>query len=1045
MESVDGDVRLSVKLDTKTIQSSADELRKAFKNALSSLSSSDTASKALEQLNTTVESVTSSLETLQSSGNIIVQTNAQQVSEETEQVSSAIEEAKSSAETAHQALSEMENISVNTEPIEQATESIETLDEWARQTDEEIDKLFDDIAQQQAAEQNISQQISNTNADGFQANFVADEFNNLLSQINNVEELQELIMDLRTVQGQLNSESEDYDQKWESINDAVQSVLGKIREVRAENARTATSFGETTQNANETQTSTENIAQSTSSVRVKIQEFLSALSRGMQDLEGYTWNVINAFRNVGDVIRHSTGSAVPAISSASERITQFNKNILNSVKSLIKHGTASKSAKNGINSFNSVMKKGVNILLKYGLGIRSTYILFNKLKTAIKDGYKNLGGYSDEVNKSISSTMSALAKLKNQLAATFQPIVSVVVPILNKLIEKLNEAAVAVSQFFAAWTGQAYVYKAKDVQEKYVEDLEDTAEAAKEAEDALESYLSPLDDINRYEDKTTSKSTDKDDKNKGTDYSNMFETIEVENKFKTLIDEIKSYFEEMFKPIENSWNKYGATVIEKVKNTFHSLLDTINSIRSSFETVWKNGTGEEIIDNILQIFININDTIINISDNFREAWEDNEVGLSIAQTLADTFNDILEHIKNITEATAEWAKDVNFKPMLSSLDKLLKSLRGIIDLAGTWFESVWKKVFLPLAGWAIEEGAPAALEAISGALDLITAVGEQAGEILDALWEGFFAQAASWVGDAIVAFLEGLGQFLSDVANSEAAVTALLSIGAALLTIVGTIKVLSAVPAIIAAITNPITWIVAAIVAVIVVIIEILTYKDTLKEFMGDIANYWSDKLTEFLDWVKDWWDTIVTYWSDKLLKLIEWLKDFKDKWKSGWEDIKTIFKNIWDSFVDLVKKPINLIIDLINGMIGKLQDGVNGVISFLNNFGFDIPDWLGGGHVGFSLSYANFPRIPHLAQGAVIPPNREFLAVLGDQSSGNNIEAPESLIRRIVREETANNRSGNNIYNVNAKVRQKTLFDVIIDEAKVRQGQTGRNPFELT
>ena len=34
-----------------------------------------------------------------------------------------------------------------------------------------------------------------------------------------------------------------------------------------------------------------------------------------------------------------------------------------------------------------------------------------------------------------------------------------------------------------------------------------------------------------------------------------------------------------------------------------------------------------------------------------------------------------------------------------------------------------------------------------------------------------------------------------------------------------------------------------------------------------------------------------------------------------------------------------------------------------------------------------------HLAQGAVIPPNREFLAVLGDQRSGPNIEAPLSTI----------------------------------------------------
>ena len=44
---------------------------------------------------------------------------------------------------------------------------------------------------------------------------------------------------------------------------------------------------------------------------------------------------------------------------------------------------------------------------------------------------------------------------------------------------------------------------------------------------------------------------------------------------------------------------------------------------------------------------------------------------------------------------------------------------------------------------------------------------------------------------------------------------------------------------------------------------------------------------------------------------------------------------------------------------------------------------------------------VPAFATGAVIPPNRHFMAVLGDQTSGNNIEAPESLLRKIVREET--------------------------------------------
>jgi len=67
-----------------------------------------------------------------------------------------------------------------------------------------------------------------------------------------------------------------------------------------------------------------------------------------------------------------------------------------------------------------------------------------------------------------------------------------------------------------------------------------------------------------------------------------------------------------------------------------------------------------------------------------------------------------------------------------------------------------------------------------------------------------------------------------------------------------------------------------------------------------------------------------------------------------------------------------------------------------------------GGGDGGYSAAPSAFyaaPQsvpVPRLATGAVIPPNGEFLAVLGDQKHGRNLEAPEDLIRQIVREETA-------------------------------------------
>ena len=81
--------------------------------------------------------------------------------------------------------------------------------------------------------------------------------------------------------------------------------------------------------------------------------------------------------------------------------------------------------------------------------------------------------------------------------------------------------------------------------------------------------------------------------------------------------------------------------------------------------------------------------------------------------------------------------------------------------------------------------------------------------------------------------------------------------------------------------------------------------------------------------------------------------------------------------------------------------------------------------------------NIPHLAQGAVIPPNREFLAVLGDQNSGKNLEAPENLIRQIVREETSATKSETSV-NVNFSGNLAQLARILkpeIEKETKRQG----------
>lgn len=83
-------------------------------------------------------------------------------------------------------------------------------------------------------------------------------------------------------------------------------------------------------------------------------------------------------------------------------------------------------------------------------------------------------------------------------------------------------------------------------------------------------------------------------------------------------------------------------------------------------------------------------------------------------------------------------------------------------------------------------------------------------------------------------------------------------------------------------------------------------------------------------------------------------------------------------------------------------------------------------------------------ASGAVIPPRSEFLAVLGDQKKGNNLEAPESLLRQIVREESGKGQGDGNTYNVTVNASGRKLLDIIISEAEMRRNRNGKNPFEL-
>ena len=125
-------------------------------------------------------------------------------------------------------------------------------------------------------------------------------------------------------------------------------------------------------------------------------------------------------------------------------------------------------------------------------------------------------------------------------------------------------------------------------------------------------------------------------------------------------------------------------------------------------------------------------------------------------------------------------------------------------------------------------------------------------------------------------------------------------------------------------------------------------------------------------------------------------------------ERIKQGIKGILNGIFQLAESAINMVIDGVAGLINGIIGGIN-----------DIP--------GVYIPSVYLPRvsIPRLAGGAVIPPNREFMAILGDQTSGNNIEAPENLIRQIVREESSNTQTVTLLAQILAAIQAGNVIEV--------------------
>lgn len=245
-------------------------------------------------------------------------------------------------------------------------------------------------------------------------------------------------------------------------------------------------------------------------------------------------------------------------------------------------------------------------------------------------------------------------------------------------------------------------------------------------------------------------------------------------------DEIEKKLKELFKPVTDSWNKYGKGVMDSFKFSLNELSELTKSIGKSFGEVWQNGTGKKTVSEILLIVKNLCDFVGYLAKRFREAWDEAGLGTKIIQNLWDAANNLLHSVEDISEQLSNFAFYLDFKPALKSVYNLSKAFKELSDIVGKYLSDAFKNVLIPLAKWGIEKVIPTGVSALADALKGVSAALKNLRPFITFL-EKLTVALGKLVGNTILVGISALGKALKAIGQSKTLLAALTTTVATLI------------------------------------------------------------------------------------------------------------------------------------------------------------------------------------------------------------------------------------------------------------------------
>lgn len=197
---------------------------------------------------------------------------------------------------------------------------------------------------------------------------------------------------------------------------------------------------------------------------------------------------------------------------------------------------------------------------------RAIRFFFSQLTAAIKEGIQNLYMYSSLMGGTFKGSMDSLATsfqyLKNSMGAMVAPLINMIAPAVDMLIDKFAALLNIVNQFFARLSGATSFTRAKKAAASYGDSISGAGKSAKKAAKDIKDATVGIDELNII----SKNNSDSGSGAGGKNYGDMFETVPIDSSISEFTDKLKAAFD------AGDWKSLGTLLGEK----FNEIVDSID-------------------------------------------------------------------------------------------------------------------------------------------------------------------------------------------------------------------------------------------------------------------------------------------------------------------------------------------------------------------------------------------------------------------------------------------------------------------------------------